>query len=395
MRLCYRMIFVGAVAAFAGGCLGTLPEIETPDIGNLALQSVSVGGFHACAVADDGNLYCWGLNSVGQLGDQTLDSKAGPARVVATLTFASVTTGELHTCALTPTGAAYCWGLNTSGQLGDGDPFFNRAGPVQVIGNLEFVLVSAGGLHTCGVTVGGDAYCWGSQARGQLGTGSSGPDVRAFPQLVQGGLSFTSISAGAEHSCGVVQGGAAYCWGAGTQGQLGNGATNSETAPMAVAGNLVFTEVSAGGSHTCGVTVNEEVYCWGEGTNGQLGNGATSNRTTPVVVQVPAGTLPTFSGVSAGGTHTCAVFRGGAQCWGVNDAGQLGDGTTQSRDAPVVVTGGLTFSAISTGQPLFAASTCGIAADQTVYCWGSGDSGQLGNGATDDQSMPVRVSGQS
>ncbi len=395
MRLWYRMIFVGTVTAFAGGCLGEFQEIEAPFVENLRLQSVSVGGFHACAVNDDATVYCWGLNSVGQLGDMTLANKSTPVRVAGgSLTFESVTAGGAHTCALTTSGAAYCWGVNTSGQIGGGDLFGNGGNPVPVAGDLTFSRLSAGGAHTCGVTVDGAAYCWGSEARGQLGTGMAGPELMASPQLVVGGHTFTSILAGAEHTCGVVQGGAAYCWGAGTFGQLGNGATGSEAAPMPVAGDLFLTEVIAGGLHTCGVTFDREVYCWGEGANGQLGNGGTGNSSTPVMVPVPGGELATFSTVSAGGSHTCAILPAGAHCWGVNDSGQLGDGTTGTRDAPAAVTGGLTFSTISAGLPPFAASTCGITRDRIVYCWGSGDSGQLGNGDSVDQSTPVRVAGQ-
>ncbi len=397
MRLWYRMIFVGTVTAFAGGCIGGLggfADTEVPDVENLALRSVSVGGFHACAVADDGNVYCWGLNTAGQLGDMTLNNKAGPVRVVTSLTFTSVTAGGVHTCALTATGAAYCWGASTSGQVGDGVPTGRRTSPVQVIGSLEFVLLSAGSGHTCGVTVAGDAYCWGAAASGQLGTGSVIGGDMASPQLVEGGLTFLSISAGGEHTCGVALGGAAYCWGEGGFGRLGNGATDTQASPTAVAGNLVFAQVSAGGTHSCGVTVDLEAYCWGEGTSGQLGNGATSNRDTPVMVPFPSGEFPTFSAVSAGGSHTCARLVGGNWCWGFNDSGQLGDGTTQTRESPVEVTGGVGFTAISAGLAPFAAFTCGITGGDIVYCWGSGASGQLGNAATDDQSTPVRVFGQ-
>ncbi len=395
MRLWYRMIFVGTVTAVAGGCLGELTEVEIPNVENLALRSVSVGGFHACSVADDGNVYCWGLNSVGQLGDQTFNGKTGPVRVVAgNLTFTAVTAGGAHTCALTPTGDAYCWGFNTSGQVGDGLTIGSRVSPVPVSGGFTFDLVSPGAAHTCGVTVGGDAYCWGQNSSGQLGIGTAGPDVRATPRLVQGNLIFTSISAGADHTCGIAEGGAAYCWGEGGAGRLGNGTTDSQAAPTAVVGNLLFTQVSAGGTHSCGVTANGEDYCWGDGASGQLGNGATSNSSAPVMVPVPAGELPDFLVVSSGGSHTCAVLVKAAQCWGLNDAGQLGDGTTTNRVAPIDVTGGLNFRAVSAGFPAFAASACGITSGDIVYCWGSGASGQLGNGATDDQSTPVRVFGQ-
>jgi alpha-tubulin suppressor-like RCC1 family protein len=388
---------VGAVTAFAGGCLGEVQRIESPIVENLRLQSVSAGAFHACAVNDDATVYCWGLNSAGQLGDETLNSKSTPVRVAGgTLRFESVTAGGAHTCALTETGDAYCWGVNVSGQLGDGNVFGQRAAPAPVIGDLEFALLSAGVGHTCGITVGGEAYCWGTEANGRLGTGSFGPEIKPLPQLVLGGLSFTMISAGLEHSCGVTTAGAAYCWGSGAFGQLGDGTTDSQTEPTAVTGGLLFSEVSAGGDFTCGITVGVglEAYCWGTGANGQLGNGTMSGSTSPVQVEVPMGELAVFRQTSTGGGHSCALLRSVARCWGVNDAGQLGDGTTMDRSTPVDVSGGLAFRSISASISPFAAFSCGMAQDQVVYCWGSGESGQLGNGATAQQTAPVAVAGQ-
>ena len=395
MHRWFRMIAVGAVTVFAGGCLG-VSSSETPLVENVDLRSVSVGGFHACALSGDGAVYCWGLNGTGQLGDQTLNNRSVPVRVAAgDLTFASVTAGGGHTCALTATGEAHCWGANFEGQLGDGDLFGQRASPVRVMGDLQFDVLSAGGTHTCGVTIGGEAYCWGSETSGQLGNGVSGPSATGVPQALQGDLSFTSISAGATHACGVTQGGAAYCWGAGLSGQLGNGATGSAAVPTAVAGDLVFTEVSAGGEHTCGITQVGDGYCWGDGASGQLGNGTKSSSASPVQVQFPIGDERLFlRTMSAGGRYTCAIVSSGALCWGLNDAGQLGDGTTTTRDTPVEVPGGLPFIGISAGIPLFAASTCGIKSDLIVYCWGSGQSGQLGNGANAVQLTPVQVAGQ-
>ena len=263
--------------------------------------------------------------------------------MVGGLTFASVSTGYSHTCGLTPGGVAYCWGRGeNTGELGNGTTSGSTT-PVAVAGGLSFATLSAGGwYHSCGLTISGAAYCWGDNSLGELGAGTTtgpqqcGPDeyrpdgwpCSPVPVAVVGGLTFTQISTGDVHTCGVTTGGAAYCWGWNNEGQLGTGDTTRSASPVAVVGGLTFAMVSAGDRYNCGVTTGGAAYCWGYGPTGNLGDGRGADSATPVAV---AGGL-TFASVSAGEgygyDHTCGVTTDGvAYCWGANMEGELGDGS--------------------------------------------------------------------
>ena len=216
--------------------------------------------------------------------------------------------------------------------------YVRRHRPVAVAGGLSFRQVSVGFLHSCGVdAVTHKAFCWGSNALGRLGDGSTLKQrLRPFP--VAGGRSFSQLSAGWDHTCAVTTGARAFCWGNGSNGQIGDGRTHQRWTPRAVAGGLGFTRVSAGVFHTCGETTNNLAYCWGVNTYGGLGDGTEIQRLRPVAV---AGRLH-FSQVSAGGFYSCGVTPGSAAyCWGYNFGGALGDDTRTDRLTPVPVAGAM------------------------------------------------------
>jgi alpha-tubulin suppressor-like RCC1 family protein len=191
----------------------------------------------------------------------------------------------LHTCAVTTGGLAYCWGANTFGQLGDGTATQQEA-PVAVSGGLTFSTVSAtGASHTCGVTSGGAGYCWGWNGSGELGDGSTA--ASAVPVPVTGGLVFAAVSAGGGHTCGLTTSGSAYCWGLNDLGQLGDGTTTQRTSPVAVSGGLTFGSIDAGFAHVAAIAAGGAGYSWGSNTSGELGDGTTTNRTVPTLVAAP------------------------------------------------------------------------------------------------------------
>ena len=276
-----------------------------------------------------------------------------------TLTVAAIGEGYNSTCGITAMGAAFCWGAN-AGVFGNG-AMTGSLLPVGAAGGMTLTALSVGQWNACGLTTNGGAYCWGSNAAGQLGNGGQYV-TEVSPVAVSGGYTFSAISAGYGHTCGITTSGAAYCWGDGGIGQLGNATTTSNLVPVPVFGSLVFRSISVGAAHTCGVTTAGIGYCWGDNSNGQLGIGSTANYTIPVAV---AGNH-VFASISAGQQHTCALSTDGtAYCWGLNGAGQLGDGSGNFTSAsPVAVSFGQSFSLISAGDFY----TCGLTGSGAAYC---------------------------
>jgi alpha-tubulin suppressor-like RCC1 family protein len=347
---------------------------------------VSSGDTHTCAIRSNGALYCWGSNGAGQLGDGTNQDRSFPVLVPVGFTdWVSVSAGYAHTCAVRGTGQIYCWGSNSYGQLGDGTAT-NRLTPTLVSGGFtDWVAVSAGRYHTCALRSNGQIYCWGANFVGQLGDGTA--TNRSTPTLVSGGFTdWVAVFAGGSHTCGVRSAGSLYCWGDNSYGKLGDGTTTNRTVPTLVFGGFSdWRKVSAGSDHTCAIRGSGIAYCWGGNSWGQLGNGSSSNATAPVLVY---GDIIDWTQIASGSTYTCAI-RGSGElyCWGENNSGQLGDGTVTSRPIPFIVSGGFTdWRSVSSGG----SHTCAIRGSDRLYCWGSNARGQLGEL---DPRTPHRVVG--
>ena len=261
-------------------------RLPAPVSGGLTFGQITASPFHACGLTTTGEAHCWGSNSSGKLGDGTTTNSSTPVAVAGSLIFAQITGGYDANCWVTVAGAAYCWGSNRWGQIGDGT-MADRATPTLVVGGLAFTSLTMGDGHTCGLATGGQAYCWGANTRGQLGDGSL--TWTTAPVAVAGGLTFTQLSAEFDQTCGVaIGGGTAYCWGYNADGQLGDGSTTLRTSPTAVAGNLAFTQISLGDNHTCGLVSGGGLpYCWGANGSGQIGDGTTVGRLTPTLVAWP------------------------------------------------------------------------------------------------------------
>lgn len=281
------------------GQLGTTAELEAcplpcaitprPVTGDLRFTTLSAGTDHTCGITQEGSVFCWGLNDIGQLGttaatESCVDGPCSrvPLPVQTERRFAVVTAALHHTCALETTGAAYCWGfqLGTSDKVHLHPQFSPEVKPMQ--GGLKFQQISAGGVHTCGVTVDAGAYCWGLDA---IGAGAT-PLESEVPVQVGGHHDFRSVYSAGHASCGLVSDGTAYCWGPNSHGEIGTepvGSTVRYNLPTPVSGGLRFRALAAGSSTFCGITTSDGVACWGRGTSGELGSGE-EDSTQPLAV---------------------------------------------------------------------------------------------------------------
>jgi alpha-tubulin suppressor-like RCC1 family protein len=345
------------------------------------VESVSGGDGHTCALNTDGLVRCWGLNANGQLGDGSFANR--PTAVTKALAgIIGLEVGEFHTCALTSIGGAKCWGLNDAGRLGDGTTT-DRELPANVRGlDSGATAISAGGGHTCALAPAG-VVCWGANATWQLGNFSV---ANSYAPVGVVGLSL-GVEAGSRHTCAVTASGGATCWGDNDDGQLGDGTTTGSMIPVAVAGlTSGVASIVVGATHTCALTTAGGVNCWGNNQYGQLGDGSTEDRLAPVEV---AGLGSGVLAIVADGAYTCAVTSmGGAKCWGDNSTGQLGDGTTVMRPTPVDVSG------LASGVAAMSAGglhTCALLVTGRAKCWGASGFGQLGNGTTSAPLGPVDV----
>jgi alpha-tubulin suppressor-like RCC1 family protein len=362
------------------------PYVLTPStpVQGAAFASISAGSSHVCGLSTGGQTVCWGSNVYGQLGNGTSTTASTPEVVIGAPALSWIRAGLFHSCGLDAGGSAYCWGIGTAGELGDGTQTSSST-PVAVVGGPSaFLSIDAGGGHTCGLDIGGKAYCWGTNFAGQLGNGVLGGAVTA-PDTVATQELFNEIEGGSRFTC--AQGrntGTAWCWGENTLGQLGAGVTGNQSVP--VTSGMLFADIDAHPSaqHACGLTPQGQAWCWGLNTYGQLGDGTTTNSNVPTQVSGSHA----FVALWVGGSHTCARDSlGEIWCWGFNSTGDLGDGTQVNSSVPVLLQGGSNFVAISLGSTF----SCGIDQGDTAYCWGSNANGVLGTGTQPLALVPMEV----
>ena len=340
---------------------------------------------HTCAIYGSGGLHCWGLNASGQLGDGTTTNSAIPVVVPGLTGVTSVSAGRVHTCALAQ-GVVKCWGDGSDGQLGNGTTNSSPT-PVPVIGLGAFanqpVAVAVGADFSCAqmlnaVTGASTVRCWGGNSVGQVGNGTTTPQVFA-PATVSGLTGVTHLTAGSYFACAVTSG-TVRCWGSGVDGQFGNGTTgvNSNVPAAAATGITNATMVTAGGSHVCAANgTTGDAWCWGARGFGQVGDGVVANgspRTSPYYFG--ASFRPTK--IYAANAGNCAVVSGQAFCWGLNNQGQLGNvgQPTGNSALPLPVTGQ------SSSVATMAAGlnhACTISTAGAISCWGDNTLGQRGS----------------
>lgn len=354
------------------------------------VSSISSGSYFTCAIANS-SAVCWGAGNAGQLGIGIQANSNVPMSVLLTgvlqdKVFTQIDAGQNHVCAIA-SGAAFCWGYNQFGQLGNNTRVTSNT-PVAVtatgvLAGKVVTVISAGGGHSCAIASGA-AVCWGNNNSGELGDGtraSSFVSVAVDPTLVKTGSTY-EVTVGMNHSCALTAG-TAHCWGYNGNGQLGNNSFENANPPTPVTtkGALdgkSITDISSGTQHSC-VVANGAAYCWGNGDYGALGNGDGRTSSNPVAVST-SGVLSgkTVTAIAAGLRHTCAIASGDVYCWGNNDQGQLGNSSNITSMTPVAITktgvlSGKTITAIVAGS----LHSCVIASG-AVFCWGNNDQGQIG-----------------
>lgn len=367
----------GGLGAFDGGDEGGF--LDGGDEGGAPVdvspaRAITAGGFHACTLHENGTVACWGSNEEGQLGGETSNStSATPIAVSGLVDAVAVAAGDRHTCALREGGHVVCWGERAYGQFGgavDGEP---SPVPIEVSGLSDAQAIVAGGSHTCALREGGTVVCWGNGELGQLG--SEVEDYMSVVPLEVGGLSgVTSLAAGDSHTCALLEGGAAACWGNNQFSQLGAETTNlTSFTPVTVADLSGALALAAGHGHTCALRADRTVGCWGQNERGQLGGAALGD---PSLEPVVVGGISTATALSSRFWSTCALLEDGSvRCWGNNDNGQLGAMTPEVAPLMVITVGGLSdATALAVGENF----VCALRAGGDVACWGSNNRDRLG-----------------
>jgi alpha-tubulin suppressor-like RCC1 family protein len=374
-------------------------QLLVPHVSDLPrIDQISSSGDHTCVVQSSESAYCWGLNTNGDLGDNTtitrdhaVEVRRNAATFLSNVLEVAAGGDETpgghptsdFTCAIiksaggsiaSPKGTVDCWGFNAFSQLG-----FIGGGahplPVAVPLLAGVRQLAAGENHTCALLGSGLVECSGDNSFGQLGTPGA---THVFGPAVNSLRGVTQIAAGGNHTCAIEGGtfaaplGTVYCWGDNAYGQLGQPFNNvPNPVPAQVPGIARAVQVTTGGNQTCALLQSGVVDCWGLNLYGQLGNAGGSTS-----VPTPVTTALRFKQVSAGYSHTCAFTSGGsAYCWGYNGFGQLGDGATTALPNPVP-RGPIALKALElgTGQN----HTCLVTTSHLVYCWGLDIAGELG-----------------
>jgi alpha-tubulin suppressor-like RCC1 family protein len=385
----------GALAQI--GDLGAVPtawKLRTMLKPNRSFQMTRVAGAaagdHFCGTAAAGEVYCWGDNRARQLGTAAstwtflgnqIQFSNTPVRAAGAPTnVTGFALGQAYSCALTGAGSVHCWGTG---------PFPTPSGdgytPTLQSGIPALASIAGGQSHACGLTSAGAAWCWGWNGSGQLGnalsTNTSGASNPA--RAVDGGLTFTALASGSEHTCGLTSTGQAYCWGRNDVGQLGDGSTANKAAPTLVTGGRTFSQLTAGHRSTCGRATDGSTYCWG--TVYQEGNAPIGTFTAPRLIANSSG----FSTIAGAGYVTCGLRGGQAFCWGLNNGeGIVGDNTFFNiREGATAVEGPARFSALAGSF----GATCGLTSDGTAYCWGNNEFGDAGTAGVPLALAPMPV----
>ena len=341
--------------------------LENKEIINndVKIKTFYPGGSVSAALTVNGDLYCWGENDCGQVGNGVTADQYTPIKVLENVK--DFYSDHARTAAITTNGDLYCWGHNSYGQVGNGSTT-DQYTPVKVLENVK--KFNSYNEASAAVTTNDDLYCWGSDWHGQLGTGTTGTSYTPV-KVLENVKKFESYSF---TSSAVTTNGDLYCWGDNGNGEVGNGATAVQHTPVKVLENV--KDFYGDGSTSSATTTNGDLYCWGDNYYGTVGNGSNADQHTPVKVLE---NVKDFYG--DGSTSSAVTINGDLYCWGYNSGGAVGNGSTADQYTPVKVLENVKKSNISSA----------VTTNGDLYCWGYNWYGTVGNGSTVDQYTPVKV----
>lgn len=335
---------------------------------------IAVGVSHTCGIAS-GELYCWGDNYNGKIGNGSGSSGSvtSPIKIGASTTWQHVSLGLSHTCGI-DAGKLYCWGEDSYGQLGNGSgSSADINSPQQIGSSSSWQSVSSGFSHTCGIDA-GKLYCWGSDSSGNLGTNVGG--IVEAPSQVGASTTWQEISSHINNTCG-IDSGRLFCWGSDSSEQIGNGLGQfgNVRTPLQVGSSTMWEKVAVGDAFVCGID-SGKLFCWGQNQNGQLGNGNSSYLLAGLPMQV--GTSTAWQKISAGASSVCGIQGGNILCWGNNSLGRLGNGSAAGVSAytPELL------GTFNSGRQVSIMNTTACGIDEgRLYCWGNDMTESVGNGS--------------
>jgi alpha-tubulin suppressor-like RCC1 family protein len=287
------LLVTGAARCWGNNSNGQLGDgtdvdrtIPTPSGSGVTYSQISAGFLHTCGIRfNDVVAVCWGAGGNGRLGSGGTASRFQPTPVSGGHAWQAISAGAAHSCGLRTDGVVMCWGQNPEGRIGDGTTG-DKLDPVPVGSSTTFSAVAAGGGHTCALDTTGKAWCWGANTSGQLGDGTLA--AKLLPVAVSGGRTYTTITTGTAHTCALTSDGTAWCWGENsTGGRVGDGTFVDRTVPTAIAGGVTYTHIRAGDQHTCARSSTGSAICWGVNTTGQLGDGTQTSVNRPAGVKRP------------------------------------------------------------------------------------------------------------
>jgi alpha-tubulin suppressor-like RCC1 family protein len=342
---------------------------------------------------EPGHVWAWGDNAHGQLGDGTTTHRGTPERVEGLSEVKTIGVGGGHTLALRADGTVWAWGRNDFGQVGDGT-FDNATRPTQVEGLSEVAEVCSSGGHNMALLPDGTVRAWGHNLRGDVGDGTT--EHRNVPVQVVGLEGVTQLAWGGGHSLALREDGTVWAWGHNLFGGLGDGTTTTRLTAVQVKDLTDVAVVFGGGGHSMAIKSDGTVWAWGRNDRGQLGDGTTEPRLTPIQIEVSDEAK--VQTLAPGFFHTLALLSDGTVwAWGNNDSGQIGDGTTANQATPLPVAGVAAATAIAAGGGRNEFGPGGhslaLGGDGTIYAWGLNDAGQLGDGTTTNRPAPTAVPG--